>query len=198
MGKKSQLISKIMFSVSLLLFVVFAVAVLFGGQKIAGSIYFIFFTISLAFAFLDKKYNSNFFQFYRYSIYLDDLINIFAISSIIYHGQDVWYMIAVLCLVGIGLFVDLLSKNRFEKRRLESILVSFANLALMFVIFPYFFFKTIHNAVPIIAVVVVSVVAVLKIVLEIIPVKVRAEEEEAESLIEKQVSVKSETEHNVE
>ena len=181
MGNKSQIVSKIMFFVSLALFLIFALTIFFGGQKIGGAIYFIFFAVSVAFACLDRKYNSNYFEFYRYSVYLDDLVNILAVSSIIYYKQDTAFMIAILCLVGVGLFVDLLAKNRLGKRMFASIMASLLNLVLMIAIFPYFFETKLSIAVPIIAVVVASIVSVLKIVLALLPNK--------ETVVEKKQSI---------
>jgi len=177
MVNKNKLISRIMFSISLGLFFIFAITTFFGGQKIAGSIYFIFFAVSIAFACIDRKYSSNYFEFYRYSIYLDDLINILAISTLIYYKQDSAFMIALLCLVGVGLFVDLLCKNRLEKRKISSIIVSILNCSLMLTIFPYFFFTNLSLALPIVAVVVGTLVAILKVVLAIVPFNGNKEKE---------------------
>lgn len=174
MSNKNKLISKIMFFVSLGLFFIFLITTFFGGQKIAGSIYFIFFAVSIAFACLDRKYNSSYFEFYRYAVYLDDLINVLAVSTMIYYKQDSVFMIILLCFVGVGLFVDLLCKNRLEKRKIVSIIVSVLNCVLMLTIFPYFFFKKLSIAVPIIAVIVGGIVAVLKIVLSFIKEKDKA------------------------
>ena len=174
MSNKNKLISKIMLFVSLGLFFIFLITTFFGGQKIAGSIYFIFFAVSIAFACLDRKYNSSYFEFYRYAVYLDDLINILAVSTMIYYKQDSVFMIILLCFVGVGLFVDLLCKNRLEKRKIVSIIVSVLNCVLMLTIFPYFFFKKLSIAVPIIAVIVGGIVAVLKIVLSFIKEKDKA------------------------
>ena len=199
MGNKSQLVSKIMFYISLVMFFVFAVTVFFGGQKIAGAIYFIFFVTSVAFACLDRKYNSNFYEYYRYSVYLDDLVNILAVSSFIFYKQDSIFMIIVLCLIGVGLFVDLLSKNRLEKRRLMSIIVSILNLVLMFVIFPYFFKNNLPLVAPIILVVIACIVGALKIVLAVVPFKGKTEEnDDSISDIEKDVSININSENNVE
>ena len=198
MGNKSQIVSKVMFFVSLAVFFIFAVTVFFGGQKIAGAIYFIFFAMSVAFACIDKKYNSNFFEFYRYAIYLDDLVNILAVSSIIYYKQDGPFMIAVLSLIGLGLFVDLLAKNRLGKRRLTSVIASILNCVLMLAIFPYFFQITLPIVVPIVAVVVSAVVGVLKIILAVIPFKEQEKENEKQSNIELAVSKAAEEENNIE
>ena len=199
MGNKSQIVSKIMFYISLAMFFIFAGTIFFGGQKIAGAIYFIFFVVSVAFACLDRKYNSNFFEFYRYSIYLDDLVNILAVSSIIYYKQDSAFMIAVLALLGVGLFVDLLSKNRLEKRRITSIIVSVLNCVLMFGIFPYFFIAKMPLFVPILAVVVAAVVGILKVVLAVVPYRdKRVDEIVGNSPIEDHVSNAGNNENNVE
>ena len=171
MGNKNKLISKVMFFVSLALFFIFAITTFFGGQKIAGAIYFIFFAMSVAFACVDKKYSSNYFEFYRYSIYLDDLINILAVSTMIYYKHDSLFMIGVLCLVGVGLFVDLLCQNRLGKRRFASVVASVLNCALMLVIFPYFFITKMPLVMPILAVVVAFVVSVLKVFLAVGPLK---------------------------
>jgi len=192
---KSQIVSKVMFFVSLALFLIFSVTTFVCGQKVAGSIYFIFFAVSVAFACLDRKYNSNFFEFYRYSIYLDDLVNILAVSSIIYYKQDSVFMIAVLSLVGVGLFVDLFAKNRLEKRRFASIMATVLNCVLMIAIFPYFFISEMKLVVPITAVVIASIVSILKIVLAVVPCKEKTEIEEnkqKEETIEQKVQVSQE------
>jgi len=196
MGNKSKIVSKIMFFISLALFFIFMAVTFFGGQKIAGSIYFIFFAVSVAFACLDRKYHSNYFEFYRYAIYLDDLINILAVSTMIYYKQDSIFMIILLCFISIGLFVDLLCKNRLEKRRITSIIVSVLNCVLMFSIFPYFFKTNMPIFVPIIAVSVGGIVAALKIILAVVPFK-KGKEENKEHESENDL-IKVNNENNVE
>lgn len=198
MGNNSKLVSKIMFIISLLLFAIFVVTVLFGGQKIGGSIYFIFFVVSLTFAFLDRKYNSNYMQFYRYSKYLDDLINIMAVGSIIYYRIHSGFFIAILCLVGVGLFIDLFSKDRKETRRLESIIASILNCVFMFAIFPFFFFNNLSIAFPIIAVVVASVVDILKLVLAVVPFKGKIKNENNEKTLDEEVLDSNKVENDLE
>ena len=198
MGNKSQIVSKVMFFVSLAVFFIFAITVFFGGQKIAGAIYFMFFTMSVAFACLDKKYHSNFFEFNRYAIYLDDLVNILAVSSIIYYKQDGAFMIAVLSLVGVGLIGDLVAKNRINERKFESILVSVLNCVLMVAIFPYFFVKKLPLFVPIIAVIIATVVSVLKVILAFVPIKEKEEVKENKNHIEAHLSESANCENDIE
>jgi len=194
----SKLVSKIMFIISLLLFSIFIVTILFGGQKIGGSIYFIFFVVSLTFAFLDRKYNSNYMQFYRYSKYLDDLINILAVGSIIYYRIHAAFFIAILCLVGVGLFIDLFSKDRTETRRLESIIASILNCVFMLAIFPFFFFENLSIAFPIVAVVIATIVDVLKLLLAVVPFKGKEKSESKEKTLDEEVSDSNKIENDLE
>jgi len=195
---KSKLVSKVLFVLSLVLFILFALTIFFGGQKIGGAIYFVFFAVSTAFAFLDRKYNSNYFEFYRYSIYLDTLVNILAVSSIIYYKQDSAFMIAILAIMAVGLFVDLFAKNRFEKRRFESIMASVLNCVFMITIFPYFFTENLPLIVPVIALVVASVVAIIKIILALVPFKGKIEEEGKVNSLEEKIVANLENNNNIE
>ena len=78
-------------------------------------------------------------------------------------------------------------------------MVSVLNLVLMLVIFPYFFKQNLHLAMPIVAVVVASIVGVLKFLLAFIPFKQQNnEQEEISSSIEKEVSNASKNENDVE
>lgn len=139
MASKNNIVSIILFALSSILFVIFSLTIFFGGQKIGGAIYFIYFVIMLGFAFLDRKYASNFMYFYRFSAYFSDAFNILALGSLIYYKIYLPQTIASISLLAVAFFVDLFSKNRSEKRRLGSILVRIFNCALMFVIFPFFF-----------------------------------------------------------
>lgn len=141
MVNKNNVVSILLFSISSILFVIFAFTIFFGGQKIGGSIYFIYFVIMLAFTAIDKKYSSNFIYFYRFSTYLSDAFNVLAVSSLIYYHIFLPYSIASCSILGVCFFVDLFAKNRIEKRRLGSILVGVFNCTLMFSIFPYFFLE---------------------------------------------------------
>ncbi len=141
MVNKNNVVSILLFSISSILFVIFAFTIFFGGQKIGGSIYFIYFVIMLAFTAIDKKYSSNFIYFYRFSTYLSDAFNVLAVSSLIFYHIFLPYSIASCSILGVCFFVDLFAKNRIEKRRLGSILVGVFNCALMFSIFPYFFLE---------------------------------------------------------
>ena len=193
MGSKSKLISTLMFIISLSLFLMFALTIIFGGQKMGGAIYFIFFAVFVAFACIDRKYNSKMFEFYKYAIYLDDLVNILAISSIIYYNQDVPFMIAILCTIGVGLFVDLLFKTNHAKRKFETVAVTLLNCVLMLSIFPYFFIAEPSVVVPTIAVIVATVVTILKLILAILPVKT---EENINETVEEKSSIATEVTKN--
>ena len=198
MGTKSKFVSTLMFIISLSLFMIFTLTIIFGGQKIAGAIYFIFFAVFVAFACIDRKYNSKLFEYYKYAIYLDDLVNILAISSIIYYNHDIPFMIAILCVIGVGLFVDLLFKTNHAKRKFETIAVTLFNCVLMLSIFPYFFINNPSIIVPIIAVVIASIVTILKLALALIPVKENDKEKECkeENNIETEVT-KNNAEENM-
>lgn len=200
MASKNNIVSTILFVIYSVLFVIFAITIFFGGQKIGGAIYFIFFAITVAFAFLDRKYHSNFVDLYRYSTYLSDLFNILAVSSIVYYRVQMGYMIAVLSLLLVCLLIDLFAKNRPEKRRRESILVSIFNCVLMFTIFPYFFLADPGSALAIVAVIVAVAVMILKLLLALIPYKsFKASEQEQKSNIKiEEVEFGNTSDHDVE
>ena len=177
MSAKSNLVSKVLFVLSSVMFLVFAVSVFVGGKVVAGAVYFLYFAILLAFSFLDRKYNSVFMNMYRYSAYLGDLLNVFAVAFIIYHKTHLGLMISVLCLQCVSFLIDLFAKNRKERRRLESVLVGFFNCALMLIIFPYFFYNNLSIGFAITAIIVSTLLVVLKIILAVVPYKGKIEEE---------------------
>ena len=169
MANKNNIVSIILFVISGVLFVVFSLTIFFGGQKIGGSIYFIYFAIMVAFAFLDRKYASNFINFYRFSTYLSDAFNILAVGSIIYYHQHIAQMIASVSILGLCLLVDLFSKNRLETRRLSSILITMFNLTLMFTIFPFFFISEYTLSLAICVVILSCLLLCLKLILAFLP-----------------------------
>lgn len=171
MTNKNNIVSYVLFIISLALFVIFAISIFFGGQILGGAIYFIYFAIMLAFAILDRKYASNFYAFYRYSTYLCDAFNILALASMIYYNIHIGFMIASISLFGITLFIDLLSKNRYEKRRLEGIIVMVLNCLNMFAIFPYFFEESLSVILAILVLIISAVITILKLILAVVPFK---------------------------
>lgn len=179
MTNKNNIVSYVLFIISLLLFVIFAISIFFGGQILGGAIYFIYFAIMLAFAILDRKYASNFYAFYRYSTYLCDAFNILALGSMIYYHIHIGYMIASISLFGVTLIIDLLSKNRYEKRRVESIIVMALNCLNMFAIFPYFFKETLSVALAMIVLAISAIITILKLILAFVPGKKTAAPEKS-------------------
>lgn len=200
MGNKSSIVSKVLFSLSVVLFLIFVGTIFFGGQVLGGAIYFIFLATEVAFTFLDRKYSSSYIDLYRYSVYLADAFNILAVATLIYYNQDVPFMIAVVSILGVALLVDLFTRNSKEKRRLERRLARLLNCLLMVVIFPYFFYTGFPLAMPIAAVVTASVVLILKVVLAVVPLKGKESEEEKpkEEELDERVSVNRDDEHVVE
>ena len=171
MGTKSNIISTIMFAISSVLFVVFAMSIFLGGQVIAGSVYLLYFATSVAFAFLSKKYHSNFISIYRYSAFLSDFFNILAVATIVHYGEHLGIMVAVLSILVVGLVQDVVATNRLEKRRIANILVNLFNLVLMISCIPYFFVELMSLTFAIIALVMAVAIMVLKVVLDVVPFK---------------------------
>lgn len=205
MGTKSSIISKILFSLSVTLFLIFAGTVFFGGQLIGGAIYFVYLATEVAFTFLDRKYNSTYIDLYRYSVYVADAFNVLAVGTIIYYGQDVAFMIATISILALSFVVDLFMRNSKEKRRLARRLARLLNCLFMVVICPYFFYtKAFHIAMPIVAVITASIVFVLKIVFAVVPLKGKDDETEEENVtpqekeIGEHVALNHDTEHIVE
>lgn len=205
MGTKSSIVSKVLFSLSVVLFLIFAGTVFFAGQTVGGAIYFIYLATEVAFTFLDRKYNSTYIDLYRYSVYVADAFNILAVGTLIFYGQDVPFMIATIAISVVAFLVDLFMKNSKETRRLERRIARLLNCVLMLVLFPYFFYtKTFHVAMPITAVVVASVVLVLKVVLAVVPFKGKdnveknEESQPKEKEIDEQVAHDHDKEHAVE
>lgn len=202
MGTKSSVVSKVLFSLSVVLFLIFSITVFLGGQIIAGSIYFVYLATEVAFTFLDRKYNSSYIDLYRYSVYVADAFNILAVATLIYYGRDLPFMIATISILAVSMLVDLFMKNSKEKRRIERRIARLLNCLLMVVICPYFFnVKSLGLSAPIVAVVFASVVFVLKIVLAVVPLKGKDEEidmENKEKEIEEHISLDRDKEHEVE
>ena len=200
MGTKSSIVSKVLFSLSVVLFLIFAGTVFFGGQIFGGAIYFVFLATEVAFTFLDRKYSSSYIDLYRYSVYLADAFNILAVGTIIYYNQDVPFMIAVISILGVAMIIDLLMKNSKEKRRLERRLARLLNCLFMVVIFPYFFYSRFPLAMPIVAIVTASVVLILKVVLAVVPFREKEDEIENKTIdeLDERVSVNRDDEHAVE
>ncbi len=180
---KNNVVSKLIFTLYLVFLVIFALTIFFGGPKIGGAIYFIVFALSVTFACLDRKYHSNYINLYRFSVYLSDLFNLVAVSAIIYYGKHLPFMIAIICLLTVAFVIDLFAKNRLEKRRIESILVSVFNCIFMVAIFLYFFVSKIPLYLAIFATIMAFSITALKLVLALVPFKGEVKQEEAKSLI---------------
>ncbi len=197
MASKNNVVSILLFVIYSMLLILFVCTILFGGQKIGGAIYFIFFAISVAFAFLDRKYHSSYINLYRYSAYLSDIFNIIAISSILYYQLHAPFMIAILCVFVVSLLVDILAKNRLEKRRFASICMSVFNCVFMFTIFPYFFVNNPDISLAVVALVTATLVMILKIVLAVVPYKEIENPKENKQSLETKVSG-GQSDHDVE
>ena len=195
---KKNVVSIILFSLSAVMFIIFAFTIFFEGQMIGGAIYFIYFAIYVAFAFLDRRYHSNFINLYRYSVYVADLFNILAAASILFYGIHSSFMIAVVSIWGSALLVDIISKNRLETRRVGSILVSLFNMVTMIAIFPYFFMDNLTVGYAIGALVTSSLVLILKIMLALVPAPKKNKEETSIVSENAEVVIPMGEEHNVE
>lgn len=152
-----------MLHVSLLVF--FVVALFFGEQVLAGSFYFMLFAISLAFAFLEKKYGASFKSFYRYSLYVSDIVNLCALISLLCYKINVGLSIASLALFAMCLVVDLFSHNRKKLQSKLNVVVLICNSCFMFAIFPYFYDATFGFGLAIASVVLAVTVLTIKVVL---------------------------------
>lgn len=181
MLNKNKIFSKIFFIVYSVLFVIFALTLFFGGQKFGGAIYAIYVATEIAFMFLAKKYRSAFESFYRFSIYDQSLFNIVAVSTFVYYNVHRPYMIASLVLISIGFIVDLLSKNRFDKGRVESKFISLFEIVMSVAFIPCFFFEDPSLLTPVFALVSAIVVLVFKSVLALDKSNRNIEEEIADN-----------------
>ncbi len=181
MKSRNSVISILMFSLSLALFVIFSLTIFFGGQEIGGSIYFIYIALSLAFTFLSKRIRQNYISLYRYSAYLADAFNILAAGSIIYYKVHVPYMVAIGSLVGISLVVDLISKNRLEESKTVSIVSGLLNCGLMCCIFPFFFISSFTRSFAIAGTVFAVLICAMKIVVAVLGGTIDRPEKEPEA-----------------
>lgn len=184
MKNKKNIVSIIMFMLHVSLLVFFVVALFFGEQVLAGSFYFILFAISLAFAILEKKYGASYKSFYRYSLYVSDIVNVCALISLLCYKINVGLSIASLALFAMSLVVDLFSHNRKKLQSKLNVVVLICNSCFMFTIFPYFYDSTSGIWLAIVAVVLAVVVLTLKIVLAC-ERKFDDEEEQKDELVEK-------------
>lgn len=165
MQGKKNIISIIMFSLYTALFVFFVSTMIFVGQKIAGAFYFVIFAVSLAFAFLERKYGASYKSLYCFSIYIADAVNICAMVSFLCYRICVPFVSASLGVYFVIFIVDLFSHNRNKLQSKLNILVLVFNCLFMALFITYFFDVEIGFVPALIGLVVSVLVLVVKIVL---------------------------------
>lgn len=165
MQGKKNIISIIMFSLYTALFVFFVFTMIFGGQKIAGAFYFVIFAVSLAFAFLERKYGASYKSLYRFSIYIADAVNICAMVSFLCYRICVPFVSASLGVYFVIFIVDLFSHNRNKLQSKLNILALVFNCLFMALFITYFFDAKIGFVPALIGLVVSVLVLAIKIVL---------------------------------
>ena len=165
MQDKKNIISIIMFCLYTALFVFFVFTLIFGGQKIAGAFYFVIFAVSLAFAFLERKYGASYKSLYRFSIYIADAVNICAMVSFLCYNLCVPFVSASLGVYVVIFIVDLFSHNRNKLQSKLNILALVFNCLFMALFLTYFFYEKIGIALSIIGLVVSVIVLAVKMVL---------------------------------
>lgn len=165
MKETKNIISIIMFMLYTAFLVFFVVALLVRVQSVAGSFYFLMFATSLAFAFLEKRYGANFRSYYRFSLYISDIVNVCALISLLRFKINVWLFASALALFVASFVVDLFSHNRKKLQSKINVVVLICNSCFMFSIFPFFYDSTFSIAFAISAVVFACAVLVLKVVL---------------------------------
>ncbi len=178
MNRKKDLISGILFCVYAVLFLLFVPTTFFGGQIIGGGVYFVCFAVTIAYFILDLKYEFSFKTFYRFFVYINDLIIIMAIAIFIYYGIHTLWTIFTLCIVSLIFFADLLCKDRVQSKDKANITANVANLLVMSAIFPYFFFAKLDYSIMLICMIVATITLVCKIILAINSYKAKKLSEE--------------------
>lgn len=194
MKEKKNIISIIMLAIYTLMLVSFAVAVIFAGQKISGAIYFITITISLAFAFLEKKYGATYKSAYRFSIYISDLLNIIALIAMIVNTPYVLTFSIALGIFVLCFVVDLVSQNRKKMKSKENYIALVFNVLFMISIFVHFFDIGQNIAYSVISNILALAVLSMKILLAFSK-EYKEQEEQKDDLADK---IKSDSEERVE
>lgn len=165
MKEKKNIISIIMFMLYTAFLVFFVVALFTQVLAVAGSLYFLMFAISLAFAFLEKKYGASFKSFYRCSLYISDIVNVCALISLLCYEINVWLFVPSLVLFVSSFVVDLFSHNRKKLQSRLNVIVLICNSCFMFAVFPFFYDSTFSIAFAIASVIFACAVLILKVVL---------------------------------
>ncbi len=165
MQDKKNIISIIMLCLYTALFVFFVFTLIFGGQKIAGAFYFIIFAVSLAFAFLERKYGASYKSLYRFSIYIADAVNICAMVSFLCYSLCIPFVSASLGVYVVIFLVDLFSHNRNKLQSKLNILALVFNCMFMALHMAYFFDGSTSVAFAIAGLVVSVMVLAVKMIL---------------------------------
>ena len=165
MKERKNIILNVMLSVYIAMFIIFILAIFFGGQKIGGALYFVNFCICVVFALLDRKYelsNKNFFPIF---LLISDLVNIVAVSTMIYYNIIPVYFIASLVIMSLCFVVDIFARVPKKGRNVAYNLALVFNCMFMLGVFPYFFALQNEYSVALIATVFGGAVLITKIVL---------------------------------
>lgn len=194
MKEKKNIISIIMLAIYTLMLVSFAVAIIFGGQKISGALYFIAIAISFAFAFLEKKYGATYKSAYRFSIYISDLLNIIALIAMIVNTPYVLTFSIALGIFVLCLVVDVFSQNRKKMKNKENYVMLVFNLLFMISVFIHFFDIELNIGFTVISDILALAVLTMKIMLAFAK-EYKEPEEAKDDLADK---IKSDVEERVE
>ncbi|MBQ7467045.1 MAG: hypothetical protein IJS74_03110 [Clostridia bacterium] len=180
MNNKKDLISGIIFGIYFAMTVLLIPMVFFYGQIVGGGIYFVCFAITIAYFILDLKFEFTFKKFYRFFIYINDIINILALSLFVYYGIYIAVTIPTLTAVSLALLFDIICRDRIRSKSKANITTNVASLMVMAAIFPYFYFDNLDFSVMIIAFIFALVMLVCKIYLTIFSYENRVEKEAKE------------------
>lgn len=178
MNRKKDLISGILFCVYAALFLIFVPTTFFGGQIIGGGVYFLCFAVTIAYFILDLKYEFSFKTFYRFFVYINDLIIIMAIAIFIYYGIHTLWTIITLCIVSITFFVDLICKDRVRSKNKANITANISSLIVMTAIFPYFYFVKLDYSIMLLCMIFAIITFVCKTILAVNSYKINKLAEE--------------------
>ena len=140
MNNKKDLISGIVFYIYFAMMVLFVPMVFFYGQVIGGGVYFVCLAITIAYFILDLKFEFSFKKYYRFFVYINDIISILAFALFIYYGVYTTISIITLVILSLSFVSDMICKDRIRSKSKANIITNVANLVVMLCIFPYFFF----------------------------------------------------------
>ena len=167
MEDKKELISGIIFWIYFSMMLIFIPMVFFYGQIIGGSIYFMCFALTLAYFLLDLKFEFAFKKFYRFFIYINDVINILAVAVFIYYEIYIAITIPLLVIVSLSLLFDMICRDRLRSKNKANVTANVAGLMVMISIFPYFFFRRIDFIIILIGIVFAFATFVCKVYLTV-------------------------------